>query len=396
VKAVFFSLPLHGHIIPTLPLVRELAGRGEQIVYYSTPAFAGKVEQAGAEYRPYRNAFLQELQQLPERMEELSALLMTATADLLNNELEGWRGEKPDYLITDSVAAWGQWAAKLLRVPVITSVPTLAVNRHVLKYAFAHGIRPKSASRFLSKLRHIWKASLLRRRLIRRYGVSGPGILGSIGGSSGLNIVYTTRHFQPCSETFDKRFLFIGPSSAPRGESVAFPWEEVTQPVVVYVSMGTLFNKDAAFCRNCYEAFRDETYQVILAAAADGAAVDWGQAPPNFIVQAHVPQLEVLQRATVFVSHGGMNSVNESLCHGVPLVTIPQMGEQMVIGRRVEELGAGLYIDKTEVTADKLREAVRRLLAERQFREQASRVRQSFRSAGGVARAADAIREFTR
>ena len=262
-----------------------------------------------------------------------------------------------------------------------------------MKYAFAHGVRPKSASRFLSKLRYMVKASLVRRQLIRRYGVSGPGIMGSVPGSSGLNIVYGSRHFQPCAATFDDRFLFVGPSSAPRGESVAFPWERVTHPVVVYVSLGTLFNADAAFYRNCYEAFRGEDYQVILSAPL---CRPLGPAPPNFIVQANVPQLEVLQRATAFVSHGGMNSVNESLSHGVPLVVIPQMGEQMIIGRRVEELGAGLYLAKEEVTADKLREAVRRLLADRRFREQAARVRQSFQTAGGVARAADAIRAFTR
>jgi MGT family glycosyltransferase len=395
-KALFFSLPLHGHIIPTLPLVRELAGRGERIVYYSTPAFAAKIGQAGAEYRPYRNAFLQELQQLPERMEELSGLLMTATADLLNGELDAWRAERPDYLITDSVAAWGQWTAKLLRVPVVTSVPTLAVNRHVLRYAFSHGVRPRSASRFLSKLRYMVKASLLRRRLIRRHGVSGPGIMGLVSGCSGLNIVYGSRHFQPCASTFDERFLFIGPSSEPRGASVPFPWELVTHPVVVYVSLGTLFNTDADFYRKCYEAFRGEDYQVILSSSMNVDLADLGPAPPNFIAQAHVPQIEVLRRATAFVSHGGMNSVNESLSHGVPMLVIPQMGEQMIIGRRVEELGAGLYIEKPEVTAEKLREGVRRLLADQRFREQAVRVRQSFQTAGGVARAADAIRAFTR
>jgi len=395
-KALFFSLPLHGHIIPTLPLVRELAGRGERIVYYSTPAFAAKIGQAGAEYRPYRNAFLQELQQLPERMEELSGLLMTATADLLNGELDAWRAERPDYLITDSVAAWGQWTAKLLRVPVVTSVPTLAVNRHVLRYAFSHGVRPRSASRFLSKLRYMVKASLLRRRLIRRHGVSGPGIMGLVSGCSGLNIVYGSRHFQPCASTFDERFLFIGPSSEPRGASVPFPWELVTHPVVVYVSLGTLFNTDADFYRKCYEAFRGEDYQVILSSSMNADLADLGPAPPNFIAQAHVPQIEVLRRATAFVSHGGMNSVNESLSHGVPMLVIPQMGEQMIIGRRVEELGAGLYIEKPEVTAEKLREGVRRLLADQRFREQAVRVRQSFQTAGGVARAADAIRAFTR
>jgi MGT family glycosyltransferase len=395
-KALFFSLPLHGHIIPTLPLVRELAGRGERIVYYSTPTFAAKIGQAGAEYRPYRNAFLQELQQLPERMEELSGLLMTATADLLNGELDAWRAERPDYLITDSVAAWGQWTAKLLRVPVVTSVPTLAVNRHVLRYAFSHGVRPRSASRFLSKLRYMVKASLLRRRLIRRHGVSGPGIMGLVSGCSGLNIVYGSRHFQPCASTFDERFLFIGPSSEPRGASIPFPWELLTHPVVVYVSLGTLFNTDADFYRKCYEAFRGEDYQVILSSSMNVDLADLGPAPPNFIAQAHVPQIEVLQRATAFVSHGGMNSVNESLSHGVPMLVIPQMGEQMIIGRRVEELGAGLYIEKPEVTAEKLREGVRRLLADQRFREQAVRVRQSFQTAGGVARAADAIRAFTR
>jgi MGT family glycosyltransferase len=240
------------------------------------------------------------------------------------------------------------------------------------------------------------KASLLRRRLIRRHGVSGPGIMGLVSGCSGLNIVYGSRHFQPCASTFDERFLFIGPSSEPRGASVPFPWELVTHPVVVYVSLGTLFNTDADFYRKCYEAFRGEDYQVILSSSMNVDLADLGPAPPNFIAQAHVPQIEVLRRATAFVSHGGMNSVNESLSHGVPMLVIPQMGEQMIIGRRVEELGAGLYIEKPEVTAEKLREGVRRLLADQRFREQAVRVRQSFQTAGGVARAADAIRAFTR
>jgi MGT family glycosyltransferase len=240
------------------------------------------------------------------------------------------------------------------------------------------------------------KASLLRRQLIRRYGVSGPGILGSVGGSSGLTIVYGSRQFQPCASTFDERFLFIGPSSAPRGESVAFPWERVNHRVLIYVSLGTLFNNDTAFYRNCYEAFRGADYQVVLSSSMNVSPADLGHAPANFVVQAHVPQIEVLQRATVFVTHGGMNSVNESLSHGVPMLVIPQMGEQMIIGRRVEELAAGLYLEKTAVTADKLREGVRRLLTDRHFREQATRVRQSFQSAGGVARAADAIRAFTR
>ena len=64
-----------------------------------------------------------------------------------------------------------------------------------------------------------------------------------------------------------------------------------------------------------------------------------------------MPQLAVLQRASAFVTHGGMNSVSESLFFGVPLVVVPQMGEQAIVGRQVEALSAGLYLSNEEATA---------------------------------------------
>jgi len=395
-KALFLSLPLHGHTNPSLPLVRELVARGDEIVYYSADAFAEKIEQSDARYRPYRNAFLADMRHLPDRMDELSWLLMRTTAEVLAHELDAFRAERPDYLITDSVAPWGQWVAEALGVPVVTSVSTFAFNRHVLAFGVAHGLRPKSARLLLSKMRHIVKALLLGRRLRRRHGVRGPGMMGLVFGRSDLNIVYTSRHFQPCAETFDERFQFVGPSIAPRTETIRFPWEQAQHPVVVYVSLGTLFNTDATFYRNCFEAFRSEDFQVIMSVGANVSLGSLGPAPPNFIVQTHVPQLEVLGRASVFVTHGGMNSVSESLYHGVPVVVIPQMGEQEIVGRRVEELGAGLYLAKGEATAERLRGSVQRLLAQDRFRQQAALVRESFQTAGGVARAADAILAFTR
>jgi MGT family glycosyltransferase len=215
-------------------------------------------------------------------------------------------------------------------------------------------------------------------------------------GRSKLNIVYTSRHFQPCAETFDNGFRFVGPSIAARTEAITFPWERVTHPVVIYVSMGTLFNTDPAFYRRCFEAFGDEDMQIIMSTGENVTRESLGTGAANFIVQSYVPQLEVLQRASVFVTHGGMNSVSESLAHGVPIVVIPQMSEQEFVGRRVEGLGAALFLPKSEVTAESLRAAVRRVLEEDSFRKQAALVRESFESAGGVSRAADDILSFTR
>jgi UDP:flavonoid glycosyltransferase YjiC (YdhE family) len=71
------------------------------------------------------------------------------------------------------------------------------------------------------------------------------------------------------------------------------------------------------------------------------------------------------------------------------------MSEQEMVGRRVEELGAGLYLANDEVTTEKLLGSVQRLLGEARFRRQAALVRDSFQAAGGAARAADAIMAFT-
>jgi MGT family glycosyltransferase len=394
-KALFLGLPLHGHTSPSLPLVRELVGRGEEVVYYSADPFAARIEQTGARYRPYRNAFLADITRLPERMDELSWLLMQTTADILDRELDAFRAERPDYVIADSVAPWGQWVGEVLGVPVVTSVSTFAFNRHVLAFAASHGVRPKSAKLLLSKLRHVYKALRLGRRLSRKYGVAGPGITGLVLGRSALNIVYTSRHFQPCAGTFDDRFQFVGPSLTLAGTSDG-RGEDARRVAVVYVSLGTLFNADAAFYRACFEAFGREDIEVILSIGTNVSEASLGQAPANFVVRPHVPQLEVLGRASAFVTHGGMNSVSESLFQGVPVVVIPQMGEQEVVGRRVEEIGAGIYLAKHDVSAEKLRESVARLLTDARFREQAAVVRESFRAAGGVARAADAILAFTR
>jgi MGT family glycosyltransferase len=121
-----------------------------------------------------------------------------------------------------------------------------------------------------------------------------------------------------------------------------------------------------------------------------------GTPPANVALRPYVPQLQVLSRAAAFVTHGGMNSVSESLAFGVPLVTVPQMSEQLVVGRRVEDLGAGLFLAPEAVSAETLRNAIRRVRADAGYRRAAATIGDSFRAAGGVRMAVDAIERFVR
>ena len=393
--ALFFGLPLSGHTNPSLPLVAEITRRGTRVVYYSSPVFAGRIEAAGAEFRPYRNAFLNDLRQLPDRTDELSWLLTEATADILERQLAGVTAERADYVIADSVAPWGQWIGQLLDRPVVTSTTTFAINRHVMGYAVSHGVRPKGPRAILAKLGHIAKAVRLGRRLRRRYGVPGTTFMGMVFGQSKLNIVYTSRDVQPCAETFDDRFVFVGPALASRVEAAAFPWDELQHPTIVYVSLGTLFNRDVTFFRNCMQVLGGMDCQAVLSVGEQVRVEDLGQIPSNVLVRSQVPQLELLRRTSAFVTHAGMNSVNESLAFGVPMVVVPQMSEQYIVARRVEELGAGVYVDKSDAGVDTLRRAIDAVLGERRYRERAVALGMALREAGGVSRAVDAIEAFT-
>jgi len=85
-----------------------------------------------------------------------------------------------------------------------------------------------------------------------------------------------------------------------------------------------------------------------------------------------VPQLDILQRATAFVSHGGMNSTMESLYYSVPMVVIPQMPEQAMTARRVDELGLGLMLDKNTLTFESLLLSVKRIMDDPSFQTRVS------------------------
>jgi MGT family glycosyltransferase len=387
-RIVFFGLPLHGHTNPTLPLVRELVSRGAQVAYYSNESFAEKIKLSGGFFRDYHSKSLSDIANIPEHMERMPYVLMTAVKDVIGEELARVRDEAPDLIIHDSVAPWGKCIAQLLGIPAVSSVTTFAFNSKVVRLGAR--AKPKSFSAALSKLRHIAKALRVRKEIRKNYGIKGPALLDLYVGREQLNIVYTSTYFQPFAETFDHRYKFVGPIISDRQEQTDLLPEKNADEKLVYVSLGTLFNEDEAFYRNCFQALEHKDFRVIV--STGGRTVEeLGAVPSNFIVRSFVPQLEVLRRASAFITRGGMNSVSESLYFGVPVLVIPHMAEQMVIARRVEQLGAGVHVKKADATSRRIGDAVHRLMADEAYRRNSRLVGDSFRIAGGAKRAADEV-----
>lgn len=116
--------------------------------------------------------------------------------------------------------------------------------------------------------------------------------------------------------------------------------------------------------------------------------------PNNFKVYNYVPQLEVLKHTDVFVTHGGMNSSSEALYYGVPLVVVPVTGDQPLVAKRVAEVGAGIRLNRKEVTPELLRETVKKVMDDVTFKEKSRKIGESLREAGGYKKAIEEIEQF--
>jgi MGT family glycosyltransferase len=392
-KAAVLSHPAHGHINPTLPVIAELIRRGEQVTYYATEPFRSGIENTGAQFHSYGP------QELFERNLAIGGMLggmggLIETTETILPELERQlRVEQPDYLLLDSHAVWGNLVQQILSIPAATFCAMFALHAKVISsdelirrlYLGASG---ETLLAGMMGLSHYMEAAS---RFASRYGTRAPGIIDYLSNPQELNIVFTSREFQMGGDLFPSSYKFVGPSLATRSEAPFFPLDELGDEPLIYISMGTMYNSDIEFYHLCFDALKDNGSRVVLATGNRLDPKTLRTPPSNFIVRRHVPQLDLLPRASLFITHGGMNSANEGLYYGIPMLLLPQQADQFFVSDRVAELGAGLCHCRNGLTAPVMADLVRESLSQPAIKEQAMKLGESLRKAGGYQRAADEI-----
>jgi MGT family glycosyltransferase len=392
---VYFSFPAHGHVKPTLPVIRELVRREQQVVYYGTEQFRRDIQATGALFHPYSTQVrMPELGPGPfAQVSTTLETLLELSCAVLDYHVEQVRMLRPTHIMHDSFAPWGGLVAQLLRLPSIASIPSILVNGHIdSRYGADPEIHPVDP-----RLTASWYAAFGSRchdRLLP-YGLpeppSPPQLLQSYGD---LNVVYTSRLFQPLSEAFAaERFKFVGPCFEFRPEAPAFPFDRLDGRPLVLVSLGTVYGNHPQFFRMCLEELADTPWQIVLSTGGNFDAADLGPVPSNFIVRCFVPQIEILRRCAAFVTHGGMNSVQEALYFGVPMVIAPQAADQFWISARASELGAATVLDP-RIKTGAIRSGLAKILSGSRYAAAASCIGESLRAAGGHITAAGEIQSF--
>ena len=390
-RVLWFCIPAFGHTNPTIEVVRELVRRGHEVRYYSFEEFREKIEGTGAQFVAC-DAFLPPVDAKAERKlrkvstTEMSVQSFRTVANLdplVSADVASWR---PDVVVTDSACFWGKLTAAKHGLPWVCSTTTFAFNEHSSKY-MSHSAAEMADIVFgLPRLN----------REIRKLRPLGYQVKSAIDIVTNKpdddTIVYTSRTLQPCSETFDeKHYRFVGPSV----RDVA-PKAREGRPLV-YASLGTVINDHPDFYRTLIDAMRGADVDLLISCGKAFDPSQLGEVPDNVRVEQYVDQMEVLSRASLFVTHCGMNSASEGMWMGVPELLFPLTGEQRAVARRVAEVGAGRMLeDSVARDSTALRKAVLEALADEQMREGSARMRDDLRSCVGPSGAADFIEHVAR
>lgn len=385
-KIVFFSIPAHGHTNPTLNVVKELVSQGHQVWYFSYNFLREKIESVGAtfiscdDYDIEGKLTAKDSARLGKDLAFSTKILVDTTLALDDMVSHYIKDLKPDCIVSDSMALWGKAAALKFNIPFVCSTTTFAFNKYSAK------IMKQSPLKLLRMFISMPEIAKQIERL-KNKGYPITNVLDIIGNNENLHtIVYTSREFQPYSETFSDKFSFVGPLVR---ESVGD--FKKTKEKLIYISMGTVNNNMMSFYKTCISAFKDADYQVVISVGKMVNINDFGILPENISVFPQVDQIAVLKKADVFVSHSGMNSVSESLYFGVPLALAPQTTEQKGVAQRVLEKGAGVMLKKANKSA--LQSAVDKLLNDKSYKQNANKISQEFKSTSGAKGAVEKILE---
>jgi MGT family glycosyltransferase len=186
------------------------------------------------------------------------------------------------------------------------------------------------------------------------------------------------------------QFHYIGLIHRTYADNVPFPFERLDGRPVVYASLGTVYDSESIF-RKVAEACANLDLQLIVTLGSKGDASRYNDLPGSPIVVNYAPQRAVLQRTALTICHAGHNTVLDSLECGVPVIAIPVQTGDTGTAARLRHSGAGEWIKLNRLTAERLGDAIGRIISDPSYKQRAQVMGASIKRAGGEHRAADLI-----
>jgi MGT family glycosyltransferase len=399
---------ISGHLNPMMTLGRELLHRGYRVSFIGILDGQAKAQAAGLEFLPIgiedaplgsRAAFISQLGKLHgrkalqftiDRFRDAGMIQLRDIPDVV-------RVAGIDALVIDQVSAVVGAVADLLDLPYVTICNALAANYEgdVPPIVTPWPFLPTPLGRLRNRLGYAVLDRTLKpiNTLVNAHRVAWglpPDPPGEPTYSSLAQIAQQPAVFDFPRERLPDCFHYTGPFHDDRsGDAVSFPFERLTGAPLIYASMGTLQNRQDHVFTAISAACEGLPAQLVVS-LGNLRQTTLPSLPGNPLIVPYAPQLELVRRSALVITHAGLNTVLETLRQGVPMVAIPITNDQPGVAARLAWLGAGKIVPLAGLRADRLRAAVRQVLdGDQEFRIRAQKVKARIDALDGVRRAAD-------
>lgn len=400
-------MPFTGHLNPFATLAHELIRRGHQITFFHVPDFAEQVRNRGLEFQAFgardfpAGTFAERYREM-SRLDGLAA--SRAGLDILKSQAEAlFATGRPmiekaglDLWIVDHMDYAASTMAACMRAPFVSVIVGLMRHQEDGVPGFSGELYTDDPI-VLERDRRFNEALLAASKPFRDFvgawrEAQGFGAFSFDNLWSGLaQITQEPAEFEFPRRKLPACFHFTGPFARRSDRPpTPFPWEKLNGEPLIYVSFGTTQNRNLHLYDAVVQMAGNLDAQVVLSLGGATTIELAAELPRNLLVVPFAPQLDILEKAVLMITHAGMNSTLECLAAGVPMVAVPVAHDQHGVAARIEWTGTGVRIPAAECEA-RLREAVETVLANPSFRESARRFQRIIAEANGLSRAADII-----
>lgn len=360
-RGLCFSIPGHGHVNPSLAIIHHLVDRGEEIDYYCTEEFRKPIEQTGANFKLIPEHLIVNNNLVNFNTLGVFADLMETTALLMPFLLKENKDQQYNYILTDVYAVWGLVLGEQLKVPTIRFCPSFAQVKGMKQ-------PPHSMLQLLATPRksapHFFRINRFFKKIKQQYPLAHIHQLDDflLKALPNLCLVLTLRTLQPQAHLFPHQFQFVGPAINPvvRTEPFDFDAKRLEKQPVIYVSLGSVIS-NKRFYQKCIKAFSNTNFLVIINISVHLNVNDF-PAPSNFIIRNRLPQLDLLPKVDLFITHGGMNSAHEGLFYGVPMLVVPQVSDQFMVAQAIHQKQLGKWINERLLSAKQLFKTAKKVM----------------------------------
>lgn len=398
-----------GHLNPLIALSRQLVARGHRVTFFQTPELEQKVRLSGLEFSALeiRTDHAGEHRRRTQKRDGLSRLRgIRDGIQRIAGDMESFLRMLPeaihrtgvDALLVSEISLAGPTVAESLNLPYFIISTTIPHNfGWIAPRSIAH---PGS---WLDRLqRKVLEVSVLRMQgpvrrqlnLFRREVGLGPIHAKRATYPELAHITQWPQCLDQPRRALPAKFFYTGPFIEETGRvNVDFPWPRLDGRPLIYASLGTTRKGDIALFRRIAEACHGLDAQLVISLGGRRSAEVLADVPGDPVVVAVAPQLELVKRAQLVITHAGPNTVLESLMHGKPMVALPIHLDQPAIAACLHRQGAAVVLAKEGRSTEQIRLAIVEALTNPTYRNAAERLQMQIQKISGLVCAATILEE---